>query len=87
MVGKLLKAYAYYKAPKATFSVLHPRKAAALAHARYDIRHGWAPRATAVGAALIALPIGYVIGRLVTAAQRADYTRVDRGIEDLGPGL
>ena len=63
MIGKLFKLYAYSKAPKATFSVLHPRTSAKLMHARYDMKHSWAPRASAVGAALIALPIGYLIGK------------------------
>ncbi len=63
MIGKLFKLYAYSKAPKTTFAVLHPRTSAQLAHARYDLKHSWAPRASAVGAALIALPIGYLIGK------------------------
>ena len=63
MIGKLFKLYAYSKAPRATFSVLHPRTSAKLMHARYDMKHSWAPRASAVGAALIALPIGYLIGK------------------------
>jgi hypothetical protein len=71
MIGKLFKLYAYSKAPRTTFSVLHPRTSAQLAHARYDMKHGWAPRASAVGAALIALPIGYLIGK-ATRRPRAE---------------
>jgi hypothetical protein len=69
MIGKLFKMYAYSKAPKTTFAVLHPRTSAKLAHARYDLKHSWAPRASAVGAALIALPIGYLIGKATKRAK------------------
>ena len=64
MLGKLIKLVAYSQAPKATFAVLHPRAAAQLRLAKWDARHGWAPRAAAVGAILIALPIGFMLGKL-----------------------
>jgi hypothetical protein len=64
MIGKLVKLIAYSQAPKATFAVLHPRAAAQLKFAKWDARHGWAPRAAAVGAILIALPIGYMLAKL-----------------------
>jgi hypothetical protein len=86
MLGKLLKLYAYSKAPKATFAVLHPRTTAQLAHARYDMKHGWAPRATAVGAALIALPIGYLVGRLMANRPRDEWQQ-QTSRTDLGTGL
>jgi hypothetical protein len=70
MLGTILKMVAYSKAPKATFAVLHPRAAAQLGHARWDIKHGWAPRASAIGAALIALPIGYMLAKLTQPRPR-----------------
>jgi hypothetical protein len=85
MIGKMLKMYAYTKAPKATFALRHPRTTAQLAHARYDLKHSWATRATAVGAALIALPLGYLVGRMTRRPQRAWQPPPER--EDLGTGL
>ena len=64
MIGTLLKAVAYYKAPRVTFSVLHPKKAAILKKMQWDLGHAPAPRLTAVGAAAIALPLGLMIGRM-----------------------
>ena len=63
MVGKLLKAYAYAKAPRTTFAAAHPVKTARLAKFRWDIRHALAPRVAAVGVAALALPVGMAIGR------------------------
>jgi hypothetical protein len=84
MIGNLLKMYAYSKAPKATFAVLHPRSTAKLAHARYDMRHSIAPRVSAVGAALIALPLGYLAGRLAT---RSRHHREEARSQTEGLGL
>jgi hypothetical protein len=64
MIGTLLKAAAYYKAPRLTFSVLHPKKAAVLKKMQWDLGHAPAPRLTAVGAAALALPLGLMIGRM-----------------------
>ena len=64
MIGAVLKAFAYYKAPKVTFSVLHPKKAAVLKKMQWDLGHAPAPRLTAVGAAAIALPVGLLLGRM-----------------------
>ena len=66
MVGKMIKILAYKNAPRTTFAVLHPRTAARLAHTKYDMKHSYAPRITAVGAALLAMPIGFLIGKAVT---------------------
>jgi hypothetical protein len=66
MVGTLLKAFAYYKAPRLTYTVRHPKNAARLAKTGWDLKHAWAPRATGIAAAAIALPIGYLIGRMTT---------------------
>ncbi|MGH7461162.1 MAG: hypothetical protein ACREMA_09050 [Longimicrobiales bacterium] len=86
MIGKLLKMYAYTKAPKATFAVLHPRTTAQLAYARHDLKHGWAPRASAVGAALIALPLGYLVGRMLAGRPRAEW-QGQPSRTDIGTGL
>ena len=66
MVGKMIKILAYKNAPRTTFAVLHPRTSARLAHTKYDMKHSYAPRITAVGAALLAMPIGFLIGKAVT---------------------
>jgi hypothetical protein len=49
---------------KTAFAVTYPKKSAKLVKARWDMKHGYAPRISAVGVALVVLPIGYVIGRL-----------------------
>ncbi len=64
MVGKLLKAYAYSKAPRATFAAAHPVKRVRLAKMRWDMKHAWAPRVAAVGAAALVLPLGLALGRM-----------------------
>jgi hypothetical protein len=66
MIGTMAKILAYKNAPRTTFAVLHPRTSAQLAHTKYDLKHGYAPRLTAVGAALLAMPVGFLIGKLVT---------------------
>lgn len=55
---------------KTAFALAYPKKAAKIAHARYDMKHSYAPRATALGVALVALPIGYVLGRLTSVRGR-----------------
>ncbi|MGH7472106.1 MAG: hypothetical protein ACRENP_29500 [Longimicrobiales bacterium] len=86
MIGKMLKMYAYTKAPKATFAVLHPRTSARVAHMRHDFKHSWALRASAVGAALIALPVGYLVGRLA-ARSRPAWVEDEVSRTELGTGL
>lgn len=63
MIRSIAKTMAYTKAPKTTFAVLHPRKAVRLQKMKYDLRHAYAPRVTAVGAAALALSLGYLLGR------------------------
>ena len=63
MVCKLLKAYAYAKAPRTTFVTAHPVKTMRLAKFRWDIRHALAPRVAAIGVAAVALPLGVALGR------------------------
>ena len=66
MIGKMAKVVAYRNAPKLAASVLNPRASARIAHTKYDLKHGYAPRITAVGAALLAMPIGFLIGKLMS---------------------
>jgi hypothetical protein len=63
MMGAIAKTYAYKKAPKTTFAVLHPKQAVKLRRLRRDMKHAYAPRVAALGALAIALPLGYVMGR------------------------
>lgn len=63
MISSIAKTVAYSKAPRTTFTVLHPKRAVRLRKMKYDLRHAYAPRLAAVGAVALALPLGYVIGR------------------------
>jgi hypothetical protein len=63
MLGTLVKAYAYRKAPRTTFTLLHPKQAVKVRRLRWDMRHAYAPRVAAVGALAVALPLGYALGR------------------------
>jgi hypothetical protein len=62
MVGTVLKLFAYSKAPKTTFTVRHPVKAVRLKKMQWDMRHAYAPRIAALGAAVLALPVGLWLG-------------------------
>lgn len=64
MVGTIARMYLYSKAPKTAFAVLHPRQTARVAKMKWDFRHSYAPRLAAVGVALLALPAGYLLGRV-----------------------
>lgn len=63
MIGTLLRAIAYSKAPRATFTVMHPGKAVRFRKFQWDMKHAYAPRVTALGAAALALPVGLWLGR------------------------
>jgi hypothetical protein len=63
MVGTILKTIAYTKAPKTTFMVLHPAKAVSLRKMKWDLRHAYATRVTAIGVAAMAIPLGMWLGR------------------------
>jgi hypothetical protein len=67
MVGSLIRAAAYAKAPRAAFAVRHPGKAFRIKKLQWQFRHTEAPRwaATvgAVGAVALVLPLGLVLGR------------------------
>lgn len=75
MIGKMAKVAAYRKAPKFTSALLNPGAAARLEHTKYDLKHGYAPRITALGAVLIAMPIGFLIGKALT------YRKANREID------
>jgi hypothetical protein len=78
MLGTVLKAIAYYKAPRLTYTVRHPKAAARLAKTGWDLKHAWAPRATGIAAAAIALPVGYIIGRMATRRRATRFPEVYR---------
>jgi len=85
MIRTLLKIAAYSKAPRTTFTVLHPKKAVRLKKFTWDMRHAPAPRVSAVGAAALALPLGLAIGRLTRRGPRPDrapYPRTAEGVLD-----
>jgi hypothetical protein len=63
MIGKLLKLFAYTKAPKTTFSFLHPRVAVQVAKTPFDFRTSYAPRIAAVATALLVGPLAYRLGK------------------------
>ena len=66
MLRNLIKLFAYSNFPKTTFAVRHPGDATRIAKMRRNVRHKLRSRGTTgIGAALIAIPVGYVIGRLV----------------------
>jgi hypothetical protein len=63
MIGKIIKFYAYARAPRLTFTVSHPKHAARLAKTSWDLKHAWAPRVTGIAALAMALPFGFLLGR------------------------
>jgi hypothetical protein len=65
MIGTIARMYMYTKAPKATFGIMHPVRSARLVKTKWDLRHAYAPRIAAVGAAAVALPVGLLIGRML----------------------
>lgn len=73
MIGTLLKAVAYSKAPRTTFTMLHPAKAAQFRKFQWDMRHAPAPRITALGAAALALPVGLWLGRRSVGKNGAEH--------------
>jgi len=70
MLRTIMKAMAYTRMPRATFILSHPRAATRMMKTRWDMKHALAPRIAAAGAAMIALPIGYAIGRAMQGGER-----------------
>jgi hypothetical protein len=64
MVGSLIKMFAYSRAPRATFALAHPKDTLRLMRFRRELRGSPVPRAAALGAAALALPLGMMLGRL-----------------------
>jgi hypothetical protein len=80
MLRNLIKLFAYSNFPKTTFAVRHPGDAARLVRMRRNVRHTMKSQTTAgIGAALIAIPVGYVIGRLVQKRVDTDVARGGEG--------
>ena len=63
MIGTIAKTFAYAKAPKKTFTILHPRRAAKLRRLKHDVRHAYAPRLIGAGVVAMAIPLGFALGR------------------------
>jgi hypothetical protein len=70
MIGKVVKYYAIAQAPKLAYSISHPKNAARLAKTGWDLKHAWAPRITGVAALAVALPLGYLLGRMTRDEHR-----------------
>ena len=77
MIRELLTAVAYSKAPRTTFTVLHPTKAVLFRTFTWDMRHAHAPRVSALGAAALALPIGIWLGRKRAQRQNGEAHRFE----------
>lgn len=63
MIRTIAKTFAYTKAPRKTFAILHPKRAVKLRRMKHDIRHAYAPRIAAAGVAALAIPLGFLLGR------------------------
>lgn len=72
MIRNAVKTYAYSKAPRTTFAVMHPREAVKLRKLRWDMRHAYAPRVAALGALAVALPLGFALGRWAANGHAAE---------------
>jgi hypothetical protein len=66
MVGSLVKMVAYHKAPRTTFAIAHPKQTMRLRRFRRELLHSPVPRAAALGAVALALPLGLALGRLTS---------------------
>ena len=72
MIGKVIKYYAYSQAPRLTYTVRHPKNAARLAKTGWDLKHAWAPRVTGIAALAVALPLGYLLGKMSGGGHREE---------------
>ena len=93
MLKQLIKLAAYSAAPRAAFAVSHPKSAVKLKKAEWDMKHALAPRVAAVGAAALALPLGYAMGKVVGKRSRKNrlrhltgYTATHTVRDDIGYG-
>ncbi len=63
MLGTLLKAYAYLRAPRATAATLHPVKTAQWLKVPFDLKTAYAPRLTALATAVVVGPLAFRLGK------------------------
>ena len=63
MLVTLLKLFAYTRAPKKTFVVLHPVRAAQLRKLPWDLKHAYAPPLVAIVTAAAVGPLAFRLGR------------------------
>lgn len=63
MLGTLLKLFAYSQAPRTTFAVRNPVKAAQWVKTPFDLKTAYAPRLTALAAVLLVAPMAYRLGK------------------------
>ncbi len=77
MLGTLLKAYAYLRAPRATAATLHPVKTAQWLKVPFDLKTAYAPRLTALATAVVVGPLAFRLGR--RSAEGTLYTPGARG--------
>jgi hypothetical protein len=68
MFGKLAKTIAYVRAPRATFVLRHPVKAVKAYRLRRKLMKVTGPR-IALGAAVLAVPVGIAVARHRLAAR------------------
>jgi hypothetical protein len=62
MFDQMAKLVAYGKAPATTFQVLHPVEAMRLRLLPFEVRHGYGVRLALIAGALVAFPLGMVVG-------------------------
>lgn len=74
MIRTLIKAMAYTRMPRTALMLSHPRATTRMMKTRWDLKHALAPRITAAGAAIIALPIGYALGRAMRSGSKLGRT-------------
>jgi hypothetical protein len=72
MIRTIAKGAAYKKAPRTTFTVLHPKTALKLKAYRQEIRRSPVPRMMALAGAALALPLGIALGRMTRRNGHAD---------------
>lgn len=65
MFGAVVNAVGYARKPKATFFMIHPVRALKTMKFRREVKHAFTPRriALGIGAAAVAVPLGYWLGR------------------------
>ena len=63
MIGTLLKAYAYVRAPRITAVTLHPVRAVQWLKVPFDLKTAYAPRLTALTAAVVVGPLAFRLGK------------------------